>query len=39
MTGQTVVETATTTVVKEMEFAGQSVTVGAQLVTVETEVL
>ena len=36
VTGQIVVEIATVNVVREIEFAGQSVTVGAQLVTVDT---
>ena len=36
VTGQSVVESATVTVVREIELAGQSVTVGAQLVIVET---
>ena len=36
VTGQTVVDRATVTVVREIEFAGQLVTVGAQLVTVDT---
>jgi len=38
-TGQTVVLTATTTVVRAVEEAGQLVTVGAQLMMVLTEVL
>lgn len=36
VTGQSVVESATVTVVREIEWAGQSVTVGAQLMKVET---
>lgn len=39
VTGQMVVETGTTTVVTTTDSAGQLVTVGAQLMMVETEVV